>query len=461
MAWEITDHGNNTYTVKQTGASFGGGTISGIVAYVAALIGVAIMLCNVPVTMIFPALLAAGVLLVPVILRLGGGGGLLVALSVCARYGHLMFSLLVLVWWAMFTTGTASPTLLTAMVVISMYAMYYFPFYVAADASGKDLDGVWPWVAAGLCFVGSLIFYIAVHDTANDTFDYAAVLFPTALVVSGNFLAGINSLLYHKGRGDGGKGLVALLLTVAILTGSILSVKYVFPSLAGATYEAALEQIEAGDYRGARKILSKIKHNEDAAKKLEEIQFVALAVGETVTIGRWLKDPDTPGKYAPLTFTVVKVEDGKALLLCDSIVSCTDTNPLSYWNKGNNVRSELEDIYNHFEEEDKARIALSEVTTVADSNATFTSEDYLFLLSREELEAYCTDEKMLYTEKSTSYYKEQKAFETVLCYYTRGVDENGKWLVADCENQEFTARKSEGYRLTGVRPAMYIYSPNA
>ncbi|MBR7111849.1 MAG: hypothetical protein IKC75_02850 [Clostridia bacterium] len=453
--WQVTDHGNNTYTVKQTGVSFGGGTISGIVAYVAALIGVAIMLSNVPVTLIFPALLAAGVLLVPVILRLGGGAGLLAALSVCAKYGHLMFSLLILVWWAMFTTGTASSALLTGMTVVSMYAMYYFPFYVAVHASGKDLDGAWPWIAAGLCFIGSLIFYIAIHDTVNDTFDYTAIYFPTALVVSGNFLVGVNTLLYHKGRGDGGKGLVALLLTVAILAGSILSVKYLFPSLAGATYENALERIEAGDYREAREILSRIKNNDDAAKKLEEIAFIGLEVGERVTIGKHAKDPDKPGTV-PLTWTVVKVEEGKALLLCDSIVCCMDSNALSRWNEGNNVRGKLQDLYKYFDEEDRARIALSTVTTKAE--AEFTSEDHLFLLSREELEAYCTDEKMLYTKEVTSYYKEQKAFETVLCYYTRSTDENGKWIVADCDDKTFTTRKSEGYRLTGVRPAMYIYN---
>ncbi len=453
--WEVTDHGNGTYTVKQTGVSFGGGTISGIVAYVGALIGVIIMLCNVPPVCIVPAVLAVLVLLVPAIIRFGGGGGLLAALSVFARHGHLMFSLMVLIWWVMFTTGTASSVLLTAMVVASMYAMYYFPFYVAADASGKDLDGAWRWVAAGLCFVGSLIFYIAIHDTVNDTFDYAAIYFPTALVLSGNLLVGVNTLLYHKGRGDGGKGLVALLLTVAILAGSILSVKYLFPSLAGATYENALEKIEEGDYRGARETLSRIKNNDAAAKKLEEIAFIGLEVGEQVTIGKHLKKPDKPGTV-PLTWTVVKVEGGKALLLCDSIVCCMDSNPLSRWNEGNNVRDELQELYKYFDEKDKELIALTTTTTKAEGE--FTSEDHLFLLSREELEAYCTDEDMLYTDEVTSYYKEQKTFETVLCYYTRTADENGKWIVADCDAKTFTTRKSESYRLTGVRPAMYIYN---
>ena len=156
-----------------------------------------------------------------------------------------------------------------------------------------------------------------------------------------------------------------------------------------------------------------------------------------------------------LGYEILKVEDGKALLLCDTILRCTDTNPLSLWNEGNNVRSVLQSIYEGFSAEDKARILLSEITTNLE-DASFISEDYLFLLSREELLECCTDEKLLYTKNVTKYYKEQKAFETVLCYYVRSVDDNGKWIVADCEDKCFTTRKSEGYRLTGVRPAIYV-----
>ena len=64
---------------------------------------------------------------------------------------------------------------------------------------------------------------------------------------------------------------------------------------------------------------------------------------------------------------------------------------------------------------------------------------------------------MLHTKEYSPYYKEQKIFEIVACYYTRTM-KNGKWIVADCDNKIFTYRKDEGYRYAGIRPAMYIYS---
>ena len=454
---EVTDHGDGHYTLRVGGFADSGeiAPISGIIAYALALIGCIIMLCNVPSTMLFPAILAVLVLVAPIVIKLGGGASILAALMLFARYGHYMFALLLVFWWTLYTTQSAGPALLIGLGVVSMYAMYYFPFLLYADCVARDFGKLWCRISPAFCFVGSLVFYVAVHDSVLEHFEYVNVIFSTAVTVIGLLLLAVHRLIDGISEGNAHRGLVSLLLTVAILLGAALSVGLVFPKMAGASYEDALAMIERGEYREARERLHKMKNNEEAQKTLKEIAFVALEVGESVTLGFMPDVPDTPYDEVPLTWTVVAVEDGRALLFCDEILSCLDTNPLSRWNEGNNVRGELERIYGRFSEEDKARILLSTMTTLGDTGE-FTAEDHLFLLSPEELLRYCPDEKALYSKEVSSYYEAQKAFETVKCYYLRGVNENNKWLIADCKNKEITYRKSEEYRLAGVRPAVYV-----
>lgn len=38
-------------------------------------------------------------------------------------------------------------------------------------------------------------------------------------------------------------------------------------------------------------------------------------------------------------------------------------------------------------------------------------------------------------------------------YYVRNTDESGNWIVADCENQQFTTKFN---KYTGIRLTMYI-----
>ena len=450
--WEVTYNGGGSFTVtsKNYGCDFGGPElISGGFAYVLSLVGIIIMICNVPPTMIFPAILATLVALLPVLTKVCGGS-FLAALVPIAKNGHYIFSVLVLLWWALYSTMTASEGLLIGLCVVTMYAMYYFPFLLIADASRYDFEGVGAYISAVICFVGSLIFYLIIHDSIIDTFVCAPMYFSTAIVVSGNILMGVHRLIASVKNYEGGKGALHLIVVVVIVIASLLAVNYVFPAMTASSYDDVLEMIDNGEYRRAREMLAKMKNNPEAAKKLEEIRFTALEVGEKVEIGKQRDNPDTSYKDNTLVWTVIAVEDGRALLFCDTLLTLMRCNPLSVWNEGNNVRYELQKLYEYFDEADREKIQLSTITTVA--GESFTSEDHLFLLSREELEEYCTD-KMIYSKTATSYYKELKIFEIPNTYYIRSVDKNGNWMVVDCDEKEICTQPNS---YAGVRPAMYV-----
>ena len=449
------------YSPRVTGGkqyeSVGGfGIVCGLIAYLFGIVGIIVMLCSVQFLYVLPAILVALVLIAPVFVRLVRGASVGAALSACVQYGHYMFTLLVAMWWVLYSSHAAKPGVLIAIGIMTMYAMYYFPFFLAADAAGRGLSGKRCARAAIICFVDSLIFYVVFAALMGDAMsDYVNVMFSTAIVVSGNLQQAINKYKQAKQSGNGVRGLVSVVLVFSITLGSVGVVTLALPKITERRYEQALTLIEEGDYAAAREALQRIINYPAAADKFAEIALVRLEVGETVTLGHHLKHPDKPGRYYALTWTVVEVKEGKALLLCNEILSCMDSNPLSYWNKGNNVRSRLQEVYGAFDDADKAKILQSTITTVAEKGE-FVSEDYLFPLSQAELERYCTDEKMMFTKEKGSYYKGQEPYETTLCYYTRTTDAKGKWIVADCENRAFTTRKDESYRLVGVRPAMYI-----
>lgn len=434
----------------------GFGIACGIITYLFGIVGLIIMLCSAQFIFVLPGILVALALIAPIFVRLARGATVSQALSVCILYGHYMFTLLVGMWWLLYSTYAVKPGVLIAIGIMTMYAMYYFPCFLALDASARGLPGKRCVRAAIICFVDSLIFYVAFAYLAGDTMsDFVNVIFSTSIVVSGNLQHAINKYKQAKSNGKGLRGLISVVLVVAITLGFSGTAFFVLPKIAERRYEQALELIENGEYRAAREALSKNINYPAAAEKFTEIAFINLEAGETVTIGHHLKHFDKPGRYYALTWTVVEAENGKALLLCDEILSCMDSNPLSRWNEGNNVRSRLNEVYSAFDDADKGKILLSKITTAAETGE-FTSEDHLFLLSQAELERYCTDEKMLYTKNKGKYYKSQEPYETTLCYYTRTTDAKGNWIVADCENREFTVRKDNSYRLVGLRPAMYI-----
>ena len=443
--------------VRQYEDAGGFGIVCGVITYLFGIVGLIIMLCSAQFIFVLPGIIAALALIAPIFVRLARGATVGQALSVCIQYGHYMFTLLVAMWWLLYSAYAVKPGVLIAIGIMTMYAMYYFPCFLALDASSRGLPGGRCVRAAIVCFVDSLLFYVIFAYLAGDAMgDFMNVIFSTSIVVSGNLQHAINKYKEAKGKGNGLRGLISVVLVFAIVLGFSGTVFLVMPKVAERRYEQALTLIEKGEYRAAREALSKNINYPDAAEKLKEIAFVDLQLGETVTIGHHLKHKDKPGRYYALTWTVLEVKDGKALLLCDEILRFQPSNPLYKWNSGNNVRSCLQGVYDAFDDADKERILLSKISTETEAGK-FTSEDHLFLLSREELERYCTDDKMLFTPKTGSYYDSQEPpYNVVLCYYTRTSDKNNDWVAVNCDEREFFVMTDDAYIYTGIRPAMYV-----
>ena len=155
---------------------------------------------------------------------------------------------------------------------------------------------------------------------------------------------------------------------------------------------------------------------------------------------------------------MLNVSDGKAILLCDEIITSIDSNPLYRWPE-NNVKYKLDEIYDTFSDEDKARIVTSNIKYVT-SSKTFTSNDKLFLLSEEELKSWCSDE-VIYSKDDTKfndhtalgYMQNDFDYEYVYSYYVRCTNDSDEWIMVDCENKQFITKNN---RYVGIRPAVII-----
>lgn len=123
-----------------------------------------------------------------------------------------------------------------------------------------------------------------------------------------------------------------------------------------------------------------------------------IQVGDTITLGTYEQDGNTDNGKEAITWQVLAVEDGKALIISEiglaamsygspmDINSYTDEN--LYW-ETSYVRNWLNDDFLNeaFSDKERTGILASEVTT-NDAYGNCVTEDYLFCLSIDEAEQY-------------------------------------------------------------------------
>lgn len=459
--YEITDHGNGTYTVRDVsygdvGVSF----VSLIIGYAIAFIGMLIMLFQVPSSFLFPAILAMLLFLLPIAVAVFKRTSVMGALGSIAKHSYLFFNLLIAMWWVLFSLGSTNGPLLVGIAFTTMYAMYYFPVLLIYDSARRDTSiGC---LGMAICGIASLVTYLIFYaniDSFPRLGDYIPIVFSTAMTVSGSLMLFVNRAIYffrHKSI----KGIIHLVLYILAVALIAVSTATVIPAYNQENYRLAKMHMEAGRYREAREMLRELDGYLDAAELLASIEYVDLKVGEVVTFGRQAKTPENYRTYVDLEWTVIAVEDGKAVLFSNAILTTITSNPLSRWNEGNNVRNELGEIFDCFEEADQGRVVPTTLS-IETEKGTLTATDNLYLLTKAELTEYCRHD-FIYSGDDTSFNDHvclelQRSgyvnYELAYNYYLRETDDKGNWMIVDCD-EDVVCKINNNY--VGIRPAVTI-----
>ncbi len=372
-----------------------------------------------------------------------------------APYSYILFNVFLAAFWICYPIGSVKETTLIGIVIVSAYAMYYFPFVLFLRAKRKR--SVLLGIATAGVIVTSLVLFLANYNTfmATDSVIGLAFFF-TMITVLGTLTILISNIFFAKSK----KKKIALLAfyLVLVITIGCVSV-FALPNQNEDKYNEAIACVQNGDYRRARELFAQLGRYEDSEQRYNQIKFTNLQVGEQVVMGSQTNKPDSLQGDNPLYWTVIAVNDGKALLLSDAILTSIESNSLSRWEKGNNVRSKLHDLEYLFNDTDKARIAEHTYTIKIDGEDKQVT-DKLFLLSQAELQEYCRNEQ-IFSKKDTKYNDNQvlgylmqdSDYEYVYSYYVRNTNDSGEWIIADCQAKQFVIKSN---KYVGVRPAMYV-----
>jgi hypothetical protein len=187
--------------------------------------------------------------------------------------------------------------------------------------------------------------------------------------------------------------------------------------------------------------------------------YVIKIVGEKIIMGSQTDSPDSLSGDNPLSWTVIAVDGNRALILSDAILTSIDSGSISQWNKGCAVRNALNNIEGLFTESEIAR-AIEYSYKINAGGSTVQASDKLFLLSKAELEAYCSKEE-IFIKKDTKYNDHQVLgyqmadfdYEYKYSFYVRDTNAAGEWIIADCEAEQFVTKDN---KYVGIRPAMFI-----
>lgn len=169
----------------------------------------------------------------------------------------------------------------------------------------------------------------------------------------------------------------------------LLTVGALIPQL---NYSLATRRQAAGDYAGAKSALRAAGRYLDSAERLNELVLAHPAKGDVFLFGAWEQDGDTANGAEPLSWRVLTVEDGRALIITEKIIDAVQYDRMSRsmdWENSNLRRWMNGDFLDGaFSAEEQARIAESHLINA--DNPDYGIEggadttDRVFALSLEE-----------------------------------------------------------------------------
>lgn len=457
--YEITFYGNGTATIEDVTFSEPNGTetVFPAIAYVLGFIGMFIMLFCIPKTMLVFGIIAFLIYLLPVVAfvvsLIRDGDDFVELLAKCITpFASLLFNLLVAVFWMGYISGTMAEMTIISLIIPCMYCIYFYPFILIRTAI--KMKNIVMGILAGVIIVASLAVLIAVYDT---NVMLALGLMQTSIIVLSSITILVFNLIYSSSRTK----YIFISVAYAILALIVVITSVSFWQNSVKSYEEAIQSMESGDYKSAREQFLALGDYEDAAEKYNSIRFTNLQVGESIVFGTQASKPNG-GSSNPISWTVIDVKDGKALLLSDKILTTIDSPAL--FNLDNAT------VYNRLDYLSATLFSKSEIVRMQEytyeavcGNDVKTYTNKLFLPSRAELEKYGVKD-YIFDDSDTSYNDTELVFEYlandfdhdhIYSYLVRDAAEDGSWLIADCESDVFSAWNNK-YKYGGIRPAIYI-----
>lgn len=370
-------------------------------------------------------------------------------------FSYFLFNIVLGLFWILYASGSASNVALIGFIIPGMYCMYFYPYVLIKNALNRKSKPL--LILSILLIILSFGLFLIFYDkfmAINDVIGFA--FFQSCLIVLGTLMILISKVVYLKKKKS---SIILLVLYLILALGVGLTSGLLLPQRNAANYEQAKVYIEEGNYKEARELLVKLSNYEDASEIYQSIKFKDLQVGESITFGTQPKKPEEFDDLIDLSWTVISVEDGKALLLSDAIINSVRLYSYSDW-ENHEVDEYLDNLFEYyFTEEEKERI-LKHSFTIKKDGVESTYTDDLFILSQAELQQYCSN-KQIFSKNDTSFndytlldvQKKDSDYDLLYCFVTRDLDNNGNFLIADCDDKEFSLPNT---KYVGIRPAVYI-----
>lgn len=318
---------NSSYDTDGTGNGFI--TTSASILYLLGLVGMAIMLANVPQNLIVVGVCALALYLLPVLFVAIGGISFKRLFCGITKYAYLVFNLLVGMWWMIYLFAIVPESILIGISILSFYSVYYFWAILIYNAI-KNESSVVAVIPILISIAVSVVLMIIFHQ-----FPFLGMILSTCVTVCGTLSLAVMKLISDVVNEER-KAFSALSLIAYILFGIIVAVAGVGLNTKKVekSYQYALELIASGDYRAARNELLGLLDYKDSLERYEEIKFYDLAVGDKIYHGSCKQNVGFMGKDsdAYLYWTVISVTDGRALFMSDKVLFLTNQTAEIYLN---------------------------------------------------------------------------------------------------------------------------------
>ena len=254
--------------------------------------------------------------------------------------------------------------------------------------------------------------------------------------------------------------IIALIAGVLLLVLTALVMNFAVPQMKKAEkYKDALEYMEDGEYGTAIDQFIELEGYKDSAEKILECEMEILEdceIGDTICLGQYAYDAGYG--EGGIRWLVLDIQDGKALVISKWVLERSffhKYNESVLW-EDSTLRTWLnEDFMDRaFTEEEQELIVKSTVeNTGHDGEPCDSTEDYVFLLSEEEVLRYFESADRRKCAKTP--YVDRYAYEEL--WMTRDTNQNKvryitDWGYFDMANVHSDSWADQG----GVRPAMWI-----
>ncbi len=185
------------------------------------------------------------------------------------------------------------------------------------------------------------------------------------------------------------------------------------------------------------------------------VKGLGASVGDTVTLGRYEQDADLNNGAEPITWKVLDVKDGKALLVSEYGLEMKQYNPSSPVNwEGSSLRAWLNgDFYtNAFAPGERELVAYSTLDTKG-----LSTQDYAFILSLDEVNVYYPN-KASFATNSTRYVKTVYANLEYNWRFLRSQPNNDRAYDANVDGTRGTSNYNYVNKYRLINPAVWVWN---